>query len=75
MVTKGVESNDADLGQQREQPRAKHWHGGGGGGGAKLLIAKPYLLKRRTSKVFQKDVYPTSGTRISGEADQQELTQ
>ena len=63
-------SVDADLARQREQARAKHWHGG-----PKLIIAEPYLLERRTSKVFQKDVHPTSGTGIAGEADQQELTQ
>ena len=63
-------SVDADLGQQREQPRAMHWHGG-----PKLIIAKPYLQERRTLKVFQRDVCPTSGTRIAGKADQQEQAQ
>ena len=62
-------SVDADLGLQREQLRAMHWHGG-----PKLIIAEPYSLERRTSKVNQRDVCPTSGTRIAGEADQQELT-
>ena len=64
-------SVDADLARQREQTRAKHWHVG-----SKLIIAEPFSLERRTSKVFQRDVLdPTSGTGIAGEADQQELTQ
>ena len=46
-----------------------------GMGGPKLIIAEPYSLERRTSKVFQRDVCPTSGTGITGEADQQELAQ
>ena len=63
-------SVDADLGQRRDQPRAKHWHGG-----LKLIVAEPYSLERRTSKVFQGDVCQNSGTGVAGEADQQELTQ
>ena len=38
-------------------------------------IAERYSLERRTSKVIQRDVCPTSGTGIAGKADQQELTQ
>eukprot|EP00731_Ephydatia_muelleri_P018558 Em0011g598a len=53
-------SVDADLARSREQLRAKHWHGG-----PKLIIAEPYFLER-TSKVFQRDVHPTSGTGITG---------